>query len=312
MDEVLICKDLRKKFGSRPAVDGISFAVKKGQCYGLLGPNGAGKTTTISMACGLMEKDSGEVIVDGKKLLHTSTAEKMAIGYVPQDLALYPELSVADNIRFFGRLYGIESKELSKRIDSVLELVGLNDRKNDRVGTFSGGMKRRANIAVGLVHSPLLLVLDEPTVGVDPQSRNAILEAVQNLIADGLAVLYTTHYMEEAERLCHLIGIVDSGKLIAEGTKHSLVGAVNSSKRIKIRFDEFNASYVKIFDEISFVDYVEQKANEIEIILNNDNIQIADIFKNVGEISSAIISAEIVEPNLESVFLSLTGKELRD
>ncbi len=312
MDEVLICKDLKKKFGSRQAVDGISFSVNKGQCYGLLGPNGAGKTTTISMACGLMERDSGEVIVDGKPLLHTSTNEKMAIGYVPQDLALYPELSVSDNIRFFGRLYGINSKELTKRIDSVLELVGLSDRKGDRVNTFSGGMKRRANIAVGLVHSPLLLVLDEPTVGVDPQSRNAILEAVQNLISGGLAVLYTTHYMEEAERLCNQIGIVDSGKLIAEGSKHSLVKTIETGKRINIKFDEFKNSYLQIFKEIPFIQHVEQKANEIEIVLTDENIQIADIFQFVKEIAPFIIAAEIVEPDLESVFLSLTGKELRD
>jgi ABC-2 type transport system ATP-binding protein len=312
MDEVLVCKNLMKRFGNRQAVDDISFAVNKGQCYGLLGPNGAGKTTTISIACGLLERDSGEVYVNGKVLVHTSTEEKKAIGYVPQDLALYPELSVSDNIRFFGRLYGIESKELSKRIDGVLELVGLSDRKNDRINTFSGGMKRRANIAVGLVHSPLLLVLDEPTVGVDPQSRNAILEAVQNLVTEGLAVLYTTHYMEEAERLCHSIGIMDSGKLIAEGTKHSLVGTVDSSRRIKIKFDKYEPNFETIFSKLSYVNKIEHKANEIEVILNNDSVQIADIFKEVPDIAPSIIAAEIVEPNLESVFLSLTGKELRD
>ena len=218
---MLRCEGLRKSYGDREAVKGVSFSIAEGECYGLLGPNGAGKTTTISMLCGLIIPDQGEVTVDG--FAGGSLEAKAAVGYVPQDLALYPDLSAVENLTFFGQLYGLGGKELHGRIGETLELVGLADRGKDRIGTYSGGMKRRANMAAGLLHRPKLLVLDEPTVGVDPQSRNAILETVGRL---GIAVLYTTHYMEEAARLCDRIGIIDDGQLIAEGTAESLIGTL--------------------------------------------------------------------------------------
>ena len=215
---MLRCQDLRKHYGERLAVDGVSFAIGEQECYGLLGPNGAGKTTTISMLCGLTVRDEGDIVIDGHE---GGTLEaKAAVGYVPQDLALYPDLSALENLTFFGQLYGLSGKQLEGRIHETLELVGLADRSKDRIGTYSGGMKRRANMAAGLLHRPKLLVLDEPTVGVDPQSRNAILETVAQL---GIAVLYTTHYMEEASKLCDRIGIIDDGHLIAEGTAASLI-----------------------------------------------------------------------------------------
>ncbi|HEY1827404.1 MAG TPA: ABC transporter ATP-binding protein, partial [Acidimicrobiales bacterium] len=209
---VLTCSGLRKQFGERLAVDDVSFSVAAGECYGLLGPNGAGKTTTISMVCGLLQGDGGDVTVNGSP--GGSMEAKQSIGYVPQDLALYPDLSCQENLDFFGRMYGLRGPALTKRITESLELVGLADRAKDKIGSYSGGMKRRANMAAGLLHQPSLLVLDEPTVGVDPQSRNAILETVGAL---GIAVLYTTHYMEEAAKLCQRIGIIDEGRLIAEG-----------------------------------------------------------------------------------------------
>jgi ABC-2 type transport system ATP-binding protein len=187
---VLSCRGLRKQFGGRVAVDGVSFDVAAGECYGLLGPNGAGKTTTISMVCGLLDPDEGDVSVDGHPA--GTLQAKASVGYVPQDLALYPDLTAQENLDFFGRLYGLSGDTLATRVADALALVGLSERSGDKVGTYSGGMKRRANMAAGLLHEPQLLVLDEPTVGVDPQSRNAILETVAAL---GIAVLYTTHYM---------------------------------------------------------------------------------------------------------------------
>ena len=211
---------------------GVSFSIAEQECYGLLGPNGAGKTTTISMLCGLTIADEGEITIDG--FAGGTLEAKASVGYVPQDLALYPDLSAVENLTFFGQLYGLAGKELQGRIGETLELVGLADRGKDRIGTYSGGMKRRANMAAGLLHRPKLLVLDEPTVGVDPQSRNAILETVGRL---GIAVLYTTHYMEEAAKLCDRIGIIDDGHLIAEGTADSLIGAHGGRDKVHLSCD---------------------------------------------------------------------------
>ena len=224
-DPVLWCKDLRKRFKERLAVDGVGFEVAPGETYGLLGPNGAGKTTTISMICGLLRRDGGEVTVAGASLDHDPGQVKAAIGYVPQDVALYPDLSGLENLRFWGRMYGLAGRDLAERVEATLEVVGLTERAGDKVAAYSGGTQRRLNIAAGLLHRPRLLVLDEPTVGVDPQSRNAILENVEALGGEGVAVLYTTRYMEEAERLCDRVGIIDQGRLIAEGTRRELVAA---------------------------------------------------------------------------------------
>jgi ABC-2 type transport system ATP-binding protein len=194
-EAVLTCTGLHKRFGNRVAVDGVGFTIGAGETYGLLGPNGAGKTTTISMVCGILARDEGTVLVDGRAVDIDSTDAKAAIGYVPQDLAIYPDLTALENLRFFGRLYGMGGRDLARRVDEVLEVVDLRDRAKERTEQYSGGMKRRLNIAIGLLHTPRLLVLDEPTVGVDPQSRNAILAAVEALSAQGMGILYTTHYM---------------------------------------------------------------------------------------------------------------------
>jgi ABC-2 type transport system ATP-binding protein len=215
---MLDIRNLRKSFGPLVAVDAVSFAVERGQLVGLLGPNGAGKTTTVSMIAGLLKPDRGDVLVGGARLAGDTDPKKRQIGLVPQDLALYDEMSARANLRFFGALYGLGGDALDKAIGSALELVGLADRVNDRVSTYSGGMKRRLNLAAGLLHDPDILLLDEPTVGVDPQSRNAIFENLELLKSRGKALLYTTHYMEEVERLADRIVVVDHGRVIADDT----------------------------------------------------------------------------------------------
>jgi len=215
---MLETQKLRKSFGALVAVDDVSFSLAKGQLVGLLGPNGAGKTTTVSLIAGLVTPDRGEVLIGGQRLLGDTDPAKRRIGLVPQDLALYDELTARDNLRFFGALYDLRGAALDAAISGVLELVGLTDRAQDRVKNFSGGMKRRLNLAAGLLHDPNILLLDEPTVGVDPQSRNAIFDNLESLKKRGKALLYTTHYMEEAERLADRIVVIDHGKVIADDT----------------------------------------------------------------------------------------------
>jgi ABC-2 type transport system ATP-binding protein len=309
---VLSCRGLTKRFGSRTAVDEVSFQIAAGECYGLLGPNGAGKTTTISLACGLLERDSGEVLVEGQELHPTTVDLKAIIGYVPQEIALYPELSASDNLRFFGRLYGLTGSRLAERVRSVLEIVGLGERSGEKIGNFSGGMKRRANIAAGLLHEPHLLVLDEPTVGVDPQSRNTILEAVMGLRDAGLAVLYTTHYMEEAERLCNRVGIIDGGRLIAEGTRRELVSQVRGQDRIRlVAFGDLEG-LARACKRIEGVDDVVRGEEGLEIAVRGGRLVLPAVVAAAGSSGAEISSVEVVEPDLEAVFLALTGKELRD
>ncbi|WP_395088941.1 ABC transporter ATP-binding protein [Armatimonas sp.] len=215
---MLELKNLTKRYGERVAVDRLSLNVKRGERFGLLGPNGAGKTTTISMLVGALKPDSGEILFNGEPLSGESDPLKRKIGYVPQELALYDDLTAVENLRFFGAIYGLSGSHLAEQVNQALELAGLADRAKSRVRTFSGGMKRRLNLAAALLHEPELLVLDEPTVGVDPQSRNAIFEALEKLAARGITLLYTTHYMEEVERLCERIAIMDQGQIVAEGT----------------------------------------------------------------------------------------------
>jgi ABC-2 type transport system ATP-binding protein len=309
---VLACRGLVKRYGDRTAVDGVSFKIDAGECYGLLGPNGAGKTTTISLACGLLESDDGEVLVEGNRLLPTSVELKSVIGYVPQEIALYPELSAEDNLRFFGRLYGLNGKKLDARVKSVIEIVGLADRSREKVDGFSGGMKRRANIAAGLLHEPHLLVLDEPTVGVDPQSRNTILETVMQLRDAGLAVLYTTHYMEEAEKLCNRVGIIDGGHLVAEGTRRELVAQVRGQDRVRLVAGGDLDALARACKQIEGVDDVVRREDGLELAVRDGRQVLAAVVGAATASSAELSSVEVVEPDLETVFLALTGKELRD
>jgi ABC-2 type transport system ATP-binding protein len=267
---------LCKAYGDVPAVDGVSFRVGEGTIVGLLGPNGAGKTTTVSIVCGLVPPDAGEVRVGGRALSGDTDPAKGRLGLVPQELALYEELSADDNLRFFGALQGLRDARLASRIDDVLGLTGLLDRRRDRVKTYSGGMKRRLNLAAGLLHDPDVLLLDEPTVGVDPQSRNAIFGSLEALRGAGKAILYTTHYMEEAERLCDRIVIVDRGRVVAEGTSAELGALLPRAGGREL----------------------DAEARAAVALLAARGIAVPD--------------ADGAPPRLEEVFLHLTGHALRD
>ena len=311
-DAVLVCTELRKRFGDVQAVSGISFRIAAGETYGLLGPNGAGKTTTISMVCGLLEPDAGAVEIAGAPLTTRSVAAKAAIGYVPQDLAIYPDLSAAENLRFFARLYGIPAAKARERVTEVLDVVGLAERGDDQAKTYSGGMKRRLNIGIGLLHRPRLLVLDEPTVGVDPQSRNAILESLERLAAEGMAVLYTTHYMEEAERLCDRIGIVDLGELKAEGTRGELVALVGQHDRVQLQGSGDLEAGARACGTLEAVVAASVRDGGLELIVDHARGVLVELLQTATAAGVDVDAVEVDEPDLEAVFLHLTGKALRD
>ena len=305
---MLCCEGLRKKYGDRQAVDGVSFVIGERECYGLLGPNGAGKTTTISILCGLTAADEGDVSIAGFE--SGTLGAKAAIGFVPQELALYPDLSAVENLTFFGQLYGLAGKELEARIAETLELVGLADRGKDRISTYSGGMKRRANMAAGLLHRPKLLVLDEPTVGVDPQSRNAILETVGQL---GIAVLYTTHYMEEASKLCDRIGIIDDGHLIAEGTAAGLIGEHGGRDKVHLACDASALDELAVAcRELDNIHDVREVDGHLELTTDHGPAVLSAVVAVASRHGIDLTGIEVRSPNLEDVFLRLTGKDLRD
>jgi len=309
---VLECCGLRRCFGRLVAVDGVGFHIDPGETYGLLGPNGAGKTTSISMIAGLLERDGGEVTVAGEPMTTRSVRAKNAIGYVPQDLAIYPDLSGRENLMFFARLYGMPTSQAKRRTDEVLTLTGLADRAGDQTKQYSGGMKRRLNIGIGLLHQPKLLILDEPTAGVDPQSRNAILESVEGLSGAGMAVLYTTHYMEEAERLCDRIGIIDHGKLIAEGTRDELVSLVGEGDQVRLSATGDLAGAAADLAARSWVRQAKALDGSIDLVVENARGELPAILTEVASVGVIVRSVEVTEPDLEAVFLHLTGRALRD
>jgi linearmycin/streptolysin S transport system ATP-binding protein len=309
---VLACADLRKRFGDRVAVDGVGFEIRPGETYGLLGPNGAGKTTTISMICGLLPADGGEVLVAGRRVDPHATAARAAIGFVPQEIAIYPDLTARENLRFFGRLYGLSGKALDHRCDEVLEIVDLADRADERTEHYSGGMKRRLNIGLGLLNLPELLVLDEPTVGVDPQSRNAILGSVERFGEQGMAVLYTTHYMEEAERLCDRIGIVDQGELKAEGTRGELVALVGEHDRVRLAGSGTLDAAAAACEALPAVQTASVSDGSLDLIVDGARGMLPELLAVATAAGAAVKSVDVEEPDLEAVFLQLTGRALRD
>jgi ABC-2 type transport system ATP-binding protein len=309
---ILTCSDLRRRFGTLVAVDGVSFQIQPGETYGLLGPNGAGKTTTISMIAGLLQSDGGQIEVAGKPMSPRSIGPKAAIGFVPQELAIYPDLTGRENLVFFARLYGMSGSEAKSRAGEVLDVVGLADRGNDLTKTYSGGMKRRLNIGIGLLHRPKLLILDEPTVGVDPQSRNAILGSVESLSASGVAVLYTTHYMEEAQRLCDRIGIMDHGKLIAEGTSRDLVSLVGESDRVDLAATGDLAGAVELLKGAPWVRKADATGEGIVVVVDGAREHLLAMLEMLTRAGAAVTSVSVSEPDLEAVFLHLTGRALRD
>jgi len=303
---------LRRRFGDVQAVKDVSFTIHEGETYGLLGPNGAGKTTCISMVTGVLRRDAGEVRLDGVAITTSGTAGRDAIGLVPQDLALYPDLTAKENLTFFGRLYGMHGAGLKGRMDEVLEVVGLADRAGGLARTYSGGMKRRLNIAIGLLHRPKLLILDEPTVGVDPQSRNAILESVERLSREGVAVLYTTHYMEEAERLCDRVGIIDEGVLVAEGTWRELVQSIGGEDVVRIEASGDLEAAAAAARDLDGVKAARVQSGALQVVTTGASRLLPRLVQVVDAQGVELTHVEVKEPDLESVFLHLTGKALRD
>jgi ABC-2 type transport system ATP-binding protein len=309
---ILRCLNLRKRFENLVAVDDISFEIAPGESYGLLGPNGAGKTTTIAMICGLLASDDGRVEVAGQPLTTRSVAAKAALGYVPQELAVYPDMTARENLRFFARLYNLRGRAAAARIEQVLELVGLAERADDLVKNYSGGMQRRLNMGLGLLHEPRLLILDEPTVGVDPQSRNAILTSIEQLSEAGVGVLYTTHYMEEAERFCKRIGIIDHGKLIAEGTRSELVSLVDERDRVQLSGSGDFERAIQAIGDLQGVLELHRTDNGLELIVQDTGELLPVLLDRIGKTGTLLSAIEVRKPNLETVFLHLTGRTLRD
>ena len=308
---VLRCTALSKRFGTRVAADGISFSVGAGEVYGLLGPNGAGKTTTIRMVCGLLDPDTGTVVVEGKRV-GSDRSVKARIGYVPQEIALYPDLTARENLAFLGRLYRLHGALLAERVAAALEVTDLTERSDERVDSYSGGMKRRLNIAAGLVNHPSLLVLDEPTVGVDPQSRHSILERVKAFAADGMSVLYTTHYMEEAERVCDRVGIIDRGRLIAEGTRRELVSRLGERDRIDLVVSGDAERLAIACQAVPGVDEAAAADGRVHLLAADGRRALPAILETAESTGVPVGSVEITEADLEAVFLHLTGTALRE
>jgi ABC-2 type transport system ATP-binding protein len=314
MAPIVEVKNLVKTFGDVKAVNGVSFTIIEDEIFSLLGPNGAGKTTTISILSCLIQPTSGDATVCGHSVTKDAMAVKRVIGVVPQEIALYNNLSARENLAFWGRMYGIEGSALKKRVDEVLELIGLKDRAKGRVGTFSGGMKRRVNIGVGLLHQPKIIYMDEPTVGIDPQSRRNILDAVKELNRQGMTVLYTTHYMEEAAELSNRVGIIDHGQLIALGTQKELTEMVGEHETLRLHLaDDQNAA--ALADALRSLPGIIQSSttdHEVALIVPAAEEALAPVITRANELGSKIRSVDIQEPNLETVFLHLTGRALRD
>lgn len=308
---------LRKTYGALVAVDDVSFTVERGEVFGLLGPNGAGKSTTMMMLAGLIEPDRGTIRLAGEELTHQDRKSRREMGVVPQELAIYPNLTARENLKFYGRLYGLSRSDLKSQIDEVLELIGLTDRADDLTATHSGGMKRRLNFGCALLHRPQLLILDEPTVGVDPQSRAHLLNCVRQLCDGGVAVLYCSHYMEEVQELCDRVAIIDHGKLLACDRLDTLLGRVTAE--VRLRISDVPSGFETALSEH---DGVELHARNGEYIVSMQNgerddssellSRLASVLRSVQDAGGRLQRLECDDPDLERLFLQMTGSRLRD
>jgi ABC-2 type transport system ATP-binding protein len=314
MSSILEVLNLVKKYGDFTAVDEVSFAIEEGEIFSLLGPNGAGKTTTISILSCLLKPTGGEAIIGGHSVTRESLQVRELIGVVPQDIALYNMLSARENLVFWGRMYGMGGAALKQRVAEVIEQIGMTDKANAKVETYSGGMKRRVNIGVGLLHRPRIIYMDEPTVGIDPQSRRSILETVKDLNKQGMTVLYTTHYMEEAQELSDRVGIIDHGKLIAVGTQKELTKIVGEYDTLRLHIGEEDDAE-KLAQALSGIPGVVKCSaadHQVVLVANEAEEALAPAITRANEAGIRIHSVDIQEPNLETVFLQLTGRALRD
>lgn len=316
MRNMIETQALTKRFNGAAelAVNEVSFAVREGEIFSLLGPNGAGKTTMISMLSCLLKPTSGDALVAGASVTDAPHKVKEVIGVVPQEIALYPKLSARENLAFWGRLYGMSGRSLKQRVEEVLEIVGLKDRAKERVETYSGGMQRRINIGVGLLHQPKLVYMDEPTVGIDPQSRRNILDTVLALNEQGMTVLYTTHYMEEAQELSDRIGIIDHGEMISLGTMPELTQLVGEQDIVVLGITEEHSrpELIEALGAVEGVREVEAANGNVRLIANDGNAALPALISVANAQGARISDVSIQEPNLEAVFLHLTGRALRD
>lgn len=303
---------VEKHFGEIRAVDGIDMVVKKGEILGLLGPNGAGKSTTISMIATLLEPTDGSILFMGESIQTDPKRIQEVLGFVPQEIALYPTLTGKENLQFWGRVYGLRGSGLRERISEISKVIGLDERLKDRVDTYSGGMKRRLNIGVALLHKPAFIIMDEPTVGIDPQSRSFILDTVRELRDQGSTILYTTHYMEEVEFLCDRIYIMDHGKMIAEGTKESLTAMIDANEVIRLSVEAVDPLLINTLQELSFVEKAVVEENSIFLTVKENGNHYQLIMNVLMETGTHLKGMDIQKPSLETVFLHLTGRGLRD
>jgi len=309
---MITVRSVSKSFGKIEAVKNVSFNIEKGEIFGILGPNGAGKSTIVNILNTLVKPDMGDVIIDGVNIKGDGDTIKLIMGVVPQEIALYEELSAFENLMFWGGLYDIPKQELRANVNKTLEIVDLVNRKDDRIKTFSGGMKRRINIACSLLHNPRILVLDEPTVGVDPQNRNHIFELIERLHDEGMTIIYTTHYMEEAERFCDKIAIIDVGRIIALGTLKELRKISDAKDLLTIKLADYNNEVISgIMSAIPLI-RLDSTTKTLEIDCENISNEISIITNHIQNAGGVIERIYTRGTNLESIFLKLTGKELRD
>ncbi len=310
---ILELKNITKRYDNKLVVDNISLKIEEGQIFGLLGPNGAGKSTVISMICDLVKPDQGEITIDGYSLKKEAILAKKSLGVVPQDIALYENLSAINNLKFWGTLYGLKGTLLKTRIDEALEITGLKDRAKEKTKNYSGGMKRRINIAAAFMHHPRLLIMDEPTVGIDPQSRNHILEFTRSLNKEyGTTVIYTSHYMEEVEALCDKLMIIDEGKVIASGSQSEIKRMVSNEENVEIKLTQYTSEIGMKLNNLKDINGINYNAGILTIAMKESKTNLQEIMDVLILNNSKIQNINVKVPSLETVFLTLTGKSLRD
>ena len=309
---IIQVSNLVKKYKDFVAVNDLNIGIRQGEIFGLLGPNGAGKSTTINTILGLLKQDGGSIEIMGHDMSNPSSKVQSKIGYVPQDLAFYEEMSAYANVKYWAEIYGIKGSEAKKATQEALEFTGLWDRRKDKAKGFSGGMKRRLNIACGIVHKPQILFMDEPTVGVDPQSRNNIRESIFKLNEGGSTIIYTSHYMEEVEELCNRIVIIDEGKVIAQGTLNELIESMPSDKKIAIELRELTDHIIDVAKRAPGVQLCRKEDNTLYVVMDQKDVHFSNLIETLVRENAQIVAINFEKMNLESVFLELTGKRLRD